>query len=90
MAATKKTPIVAEKRAGPPPPAAVRNGKYPWRTMKKGESFLIPVKTAEQLAKIKSSISACMARLHKESDLQFTLRTEKDGIKLGVRVWRIE
>ena len=47
MATAKKVPIVAEKRAGPPP-AAVRNSKYPFRTMSKGESFFVACKNLDK------------------------------------------
>ncbi len=53
--------------------------KYPWITMKIGESFYVPGRTIE-------SFSAQVTNAAKRFRTRYTCRTENGG----VRVWRIE
>ena len=61
----------------PIPPPQTGGGRYPWRKMKVGDSFLVPGKTQ----KTWNGVSAA----HKMTGFKFTVRT----VEGGVRVWRI-
>lgn len=69
----KKKPIPDKKRGAP--------GKYPFKTLKIGDSFLIPEKSK------KSGIYSCLASFNKKriNPIKITIRTEGESL----RVWRI-
>lgn len=63
-----------------PIPESKRKNKYPFATMKKGDSFFMP-STPEDIGKLRSNLLASAARHGK-----FTTRQEGNGI----RIWRIK
>lgn len=69
----KKRPLPEKKRGAP--------GKYPFKDLRVGDSFLIPDKTK------KNGIYSSLAHFNKKQrfPIKITIRIEEDGI----RVWRI-
>lgn len=53
--------------------------KYPWLTMKVGDSFFVPDRTI-------AAFSSIVVQAAKRFDTKYTCRTENEG----VRVWRIK
>lgn len=76
---TKQT---IQTRKDLPVPPRGSTGKYPWRVMKPGESFLIEAETPTRVKAAHAQVAAAARRTGR----RFTARHVKpDG---GVRVWR--
>lgn len=58
--------------------------KYPFRVMKRGQSFLIPAKTAE-VKRVRNTVGALTNRYGKILNRKFAARVTEAGI----RVWRV-
>ena len=67
--------------SGIPIPENRRRNKYPWHSMKAGDSFFIEEKDAAKRRKMVISIKGAAARHFKTE-----VRSSEDG----VRVWRVE
>lgn len=77
-----------EVESGVPIPAKRRlviRSKYPFATLKVGDSFLVPATGADEDV-IKNRLATLMSsRWHRETSRRLTLRTMRGG----VRVWRV-
>lgn len=72
--------VTAKK--GVPVPRPSTRAKYPWRTMRIGESFLIQAETPERAKAAHAQVAAAVTRTGR----RFTARRiHEEG---GVRVWR--
>ena len=68
------------------PAASGSRRRYPWRTMKVGDSFFVPCRDGEDPGKLQESIAATGVGAGKRLGTRYTTRREDDG----VRVWRAE
>lgn len=69
----------------PLPPTYARRGKYHWREMKVGDSFMVHRPQAE-LKRTWNNLSSCRAAAQKSTGWVFAIRQ----VKGGLRVWRIK
>lgn len=69
-------------RGGVPVPPPSTRSKYPWRSMKVGESFLIEATTNERVKAAHAQVAAAATRTGR----RFTAR--RMAPEGGVRVWR--
>jgi hypothetical protein len=74
----RRAPEIQIDKGIPLPPQRRRPMKYPWRTLKVGESFFVPERTAAEF-------SGNVRSAKKKTGHRYTTRTV-DG---GVRVWRL-
>lgn len=67
-------------------PAPGPKPKYPWKTMQKGQSFLVKCEdTREAREKVMNSLTSCIANARRRYRRDFIQRRDPEGM----RVWRI-